>query len=143
MMRWGGEVRIPHTAPPSNSISIPHHPPIALQQHSNRQALTEIDGNDGGRAMGRRPPPTPIDPDELEKWLSRQATNSWTVADWLRIEWGSVLSPRERRLIVLRAEGLSYAEIGDVMGCSQSTAYRHTTKAIHKLRLAWATSDCS
>jgi RNA polymerase sigma factor (sigma-70 family) len=46
------------------------------------------------------------------------------------------LSPRRRAVLVLRYyEGLSYAEIAEVMGCTQSTVRGHAVKALAALRI--------
>ena len=46
------------------------------------------------------------------------------------------LSGLRRTALVLRYyEGLSYAEIADVMGCTQSTARGHVFKALAALRI--------
>lgn len=46
------------------------------------------------------------------------------------------LAPRQRAALVLRYyEEMSYAEIGDVIGCSQATARSHVSHALAALRV--------
>ena len=65
-------------------------------------------------------------PDPADGYIERQA---------LLTELAK-LSPRQRTALVLRYyEGLSDAEIADVMGCAQSTVRGHVFKALAGLRI--------
>ncbi len=54
-----------------------------------------------------------------------------------RIQDGlDALSPQQRRSLYLRAEGLRYQEIAEVMGVSLSTVSEYVTRAVARLRKA-------
>jgi RNA polymerase sigma-70 factor (sigma-E family) len=65
-------------------------------------------------------------PDPADGFIERQAL----LAELAK------LSPRRRAVLVLRYyEGLSNAEIAEVMGCTQSTVRGHVVKALAALRI--------
>jgi RNA polymerase sigma-70 factor (sigma-E family) len=70
--------------------------------------------------------PGPPSPDPADGYIDRQAL----LAELAK------LSRRQRTALVLRYyEGFSDAEIGDVMGCTQSTVRGHVFKALAALRV--------
>jgi RNA polymerase sigma-70 factor (sigma-E family) len=65
-------------------------------------------------------------PDPADGFIERQAL----LAELAK------LSPRRRAALVLRYyDGLSYADIAEVMGCTQSTVRGHVVKALAALRI--------
>ena len=54
------------------------------------------------------------------------------------------LPPRQRTVIVLRyLEGLSIAEVAEVMGVGPGTVKTHLVRAVRKVRACWPADDDS
>jgi RNA polymerase sigma-70 factor (ECF subfamily) len=79
--------------------------------------------------------PTPAGPEPAE----RRAERSEQIESVRRVL--EELSPRDRRILLMREEGFRYGEIADAIGVKQTSVGALVARALRRFETAWAAMD--
>lgn len=112
-----------------NALSATEEGRVDDQRFPSNDALAHMadtsDGDNDGSALPGEPEPTP-DQQLLAKEMARESTRNFE-------EWTAKLSPKEREVVRLRADNLSYEEIAERMGCDAREVGTYSSRARKKL----------
>lgn len=96
---------------------------LAFDERQRHQQLTQLDEKAWGEVCARLPDPS-LDPEQHA--IEREQMERMGAA----IQW---LSAQELQCLLLRAEGLRYREIGEILGVATSTVGEFLQRALRKL----------
>jgi RNA polymerase sigma-70 factor, ECF subfamily len=96
---------------------------LAFDERKLHQRLARLDASAWDEVCARLPDPA-LNPEQC--LLERERLERLGAA----LEW---LSAQEQQCLLLRAEGLRYREIGEILGVATSTVGEYLQRALHKL----------